>query len=103
MSLSHHGNTQPNIDQEEHTHAGGTTGGAGAKRVISGDIYATEVDTTSTANMVYIGKAVVGTPNTSSAWMVKRIDTSTGASINFADGDAKFDNIWDNRTSLSYS
>ena len=103
MGLQHKGNTQPLMDQEEHTHVGGSTSGAAAKRVVSGDIYATEVDTTSTANTVYIGKALVGTANTAAGWMIKSINTATGASTNFADGDARFDNIWDNRTSLSYS
>lgn len=66
--------------------------------------YATRIDTTTTANMIYIGNAVIGSLNSGAVWQIKRIDKSTLAlDKRWADGNALFDNIWDNRASLSYS
>ena len=59
-------------------------------------------DTTSTANNIYVGDAGPGTLTSVAAWRIQKIDTSTGT-ISWADGDTLYDNIWDNRTSLSYS
>ena len=63
-------------------------------------------DYTSTASVWYHGHASPGTATTQAGWRIKRIalDTSlrpTGSTM--ADGNANYDNIWDNRTTLSYS
>ncbi len=54
---------------------------------------------------VYIGQAYAGTATSTAAWRIKRLtDTGTGfIEVNYADGNTNFDNIWDNRASLSYS
>lgn len=67
------------------------------------DNVATRIDDTTTANVSYVGKAPVGSATSSAVWQIKRIDTSSGAITTWADGDAQFNNIWDNRSSLSYS
>lgn len=57
------------------------------------------------ATVSYYGKAVVGTAKGSALWQIQR-HTSTAEgnlSIEWADGEAEYDNIWDNRASLSYS
>jgi len=51
----------------------------------------------------YIGKALPGTSTSSSLWKIAKIDTTSGISIKWADGNSNFDNIWDNRASLTYS
>jgi hypothetical protein len=53
----------------------------------------------------YICRAAPGSVTSSAVWQVMRIDTSTtGATIIlFADGNKNFDNVADNRASLSYS
>ncbi len=51
----------------------------------------------------YIGKATSGAGTASAVWQIQRIDESSGLTILFADGDTLFNNIWDNRVSLSYS
>jgi len=58
----------------------------------------------SVANTLYIGECAVGsTGSTSSAiWKIQKIDTSS-INIKWADGNTSYDNIWDNRTSLTYS
>lgn len=68
-----------------------------------GALYASRVDEAS-STVTYIGKAVTGTSNGAAAWQVQRI-TESGAvlTIEWADGDSSFDNVWNNRASLSYS
>jgi len=52
----------------------------------------------------YHGWANPGVATSAASWRIRRI-TKTGAdiSIDWADGDANYDNIWDNRGGLSYS
>jgi len=54
--------------------------------------------------VTYVGKADPGTATSASGWQIQRI-TETGAdiSIEWADGDALYNNVWDDRLSLSYS
>jgi hypothetical protein len=54
-------------------------------------------------NLEYIGEASPGTLSSAALWRIKRIDNSNGITIQWADGNASFDNVWDNRESLSYS
>jgi len=55
------------------------------------------------ADTIYIGKAVVDTVTSESKWQIKKISTSgTVKTISWADGDDRFNQIWDNRTSLTY-
>lgn len=59
-----------------------------------------EVDATTT----YIGFAAPGTATSAAGWMIERLTfTGPDIAIDFADGNAEFDNVWDNRASLSYS
>ena len=58
-----------------------------------------EVDTSTT----YIGEAEPGSLTSNSVWRIKRIiETGPDSEITWADGDSDFDNIWDNRLSLTY-
>lgn len=54
-------------------------------------------------NYIYIGKATIGSATSSAVWQVKRVDTTSGAVILWADGDDSFDNVFDDYSSLSYS
>jgi len=65
--------------------------------------YATQLDDTSTANVTYVGTAVIGSITSGSVWRIRRLDETSGMVITWADGDDSFNNIWDDRTSLSYS
>lgn len=64
---------------------------------------AQRVDDYTTANIIYIGIARVGTPTSDAYWQIQKIDETTGTVITWADGNDNFDNIWDNRTSITYS
>jgi len=50
----------------------------------------------------YVGYAEPGTATSSASWHIQRINATTGDTL-FADGNTIYDNVWDNRTSLSYS
>ena len=59
------------------------------------------------AGTTYIGRAQPGTATSAARWQVSRAVETTSlpitTTVTWADGDAAYDNIWDNRTALSYS
>lgn len=67
--------------------------------------YATKIDTSTTSGVTYIGKAAIGSSGASAVWQLKKLDSNTLAlDKTWADGDALFDNVWDNRaTTVVYS
>jgi len=70
--------------------------------VASSVVYGTRIDE-ATSTVTYIGKAVPGTATSAASWQIQKMDTTTGTVITWADGNGSSDNIWDNRTSLTYS
>jgi prepilin-type processing-associated H-X9-DG protein len=50
----------------------------------------------------YLGYSTPGASAASAVWRIKRMTNASG-NVLFADGDEAFDNIWDNRASLTYS
>lgn len=78
----------------------GPPGPAGGEEEMA---YAERVDFIS-ATLLYRGEAVPGTLESEAKWRIRRItigadkDTTT----EWADGDADFNNVWDDRLSLNY-
>lgn len=65
--------------------------------------YKTMIDEAS-STVTYIGKAAAGGSLSSAIWQIKRLSVSGNVTtIDHADGNTNYDNIWDNRASLSYS
>jgi hypothetical protein len=64
--------------------------------------YDLEIDETSTANAVYIGQADPGTDVATAGWRIKRILESSGTHIDWADGNAGFNKVWDDRLTYVY-
>ena len=64
---------------------------------------AVRIDDQTTADTTYIGKASVGSLTSGAVWQIAKLDTSSGLVKTWADGDASFNNVWDNRASLTYS
>lgn len=58
---------------------------------------------TESGNFTYVAKAPVGTLESSASWKVFRIDESSGLKITWADGNANYDNIATDLTTLTYS
>jgi len=56
------------------------------------------------SGVTYVGYALPGTATSVASWQVKRLtETSGDCVVEWADGDADFNNIWDDRAGLSYS
>jgi len=56
-----------------------------------------------TSTIQYIGLATIGTLDSAASWQIQRNDFTSGSIGTWADGNENFDNIWDNRESLTYS
>jgi len=83
-----------------------TTSGQGTDVFVtnlSGTDQAVRLDVVS-STVTYVGKAVVGASTAAAVWKVFRMTTASDGdlTIEYADGDADFDNVWDNRAGLSY-
>jgi hypothetical protein len=68
----------------------------------SEDLSAYYVVKSDNANVHYLGKAKPGTATASASWQIRKVDETSGVSVLFADGNPNFDNVWDNRESLTY-
>lgn len=55
-------------------------------------------------NVTYLGYAVPGSLTSNAVWAIKRfIESGNDGSAKWADGNNSFDNVWNNRLSLTYS
>jgi len=63
----------------------------------------TEIDSTSTANCVYIGSAPMGSATSSAVWQVCKVNKTTSPVTILYAGTGVFDQVFSNRTSLTYS
>lgn len=70
--------------------------------VVSDRVLTTRIDEAS-STVTYIGSAEPGTSEGASTWQIKKIDSSSGTAITFADGVATFTKEWDERTGYTYS
>lgn len=71
---------------------------------VSNPLYAKRYDQVDSTT-AYLGDATVGSTTSSGVWRIQKlVFGGTGSvTITFADGNINFDNVWDNRASLSYS
>lgn len=75
-------------------------GGSSGGRKVDYEAIVDEANDTTT----YVGYAVPGLLPSAAGWKIKRLRTSGDETlIAFADGNALFDNVWDDRASLSYT
>jgi len=62
---------------------------------------------TGTADVYYTGRAVIGTPTSSPLWQIRRTTVVEGPPLTvdsgWADSNDSYDNVWDDRESLTYS
>lgn len=71
--------------------------------LIKNDLDTWIIKDTSVTGTIYYGYATIGSNTSDSVWKIRRDVTSGGVTVvEYADGDANFDNIWNDRTSLSY-
>lgn len=90
------------IDMAEHGRAGGVSTGTPFKGVQ--EIPNKVVYDIASSTVTYVGESRQGAATSAAQWRIFKLTQSgdTGV-ITFADGNDQFDNIWDNRASLSYS
>lgn len=90
------------ISMSEHGRAGGVSTGQGFKYVNT-VAELTKIDEAD-ANTTYIGKANHGTATSAASWQIQKVTVSgTVTTIAYAAGSDNYNQIWDNRASLSYS
>lgn len=68
--------------------------------------YATRYDQDSaTPTYAYLGKAQVGSATSAAVWQIQKLTFGVDGdvTVTWADGDAVFNNVWDDRASLTYS
>jgi hypothetical protein len=65
-------------------------------------MFITRVDEAS-STITYVGEANPGTATSGAFWRIYKLDETSGLIKTYADGNFNFDNVWDNRASLSYS
>jgi len=55
-------------------------------------------------NLIYKGEAYVGSSSANPVWRIHRLTIGNDGDVTdeYADGDANFDNIWNDRTGLTY-
>ena len=55
--------------------------------------------------IIYVGEAVIGSTASQAVWRISRITIGTAdvTTTKYADGNNYFDNVWDDRESLTYS
>lgn len=97
--------TEASVDADQPKITGTTLGSKHAMDVtlIGSGGLATIIDE-SVSGTTYIGVAQVASLQASGVWQIKRIIESSGiTTITYADGNAEFDNVWNNRASLTYS
>jgi hypothetical protein len=81
-----------------------TIGGVNALAVSSKSVTYKKIVDEFDANTIYIGKAAVGSSGASAVWQIKKIVTSGVITTELiANGSDAFNQVWNNRTSLSYS
>ena len=59
---------------------------------------------TAILNQVFKGVALPSTATSAALWKIRKIETiGAVTTVAYADGNSLFDNIWDDRLSLTYS
>lgn len=67
--------------------------------------YSVAVEYNGDGNVLYFGRALPGSAKSSAVWQVRKF-TYSGQNltdVQWADGNTKYDNVWNDRASLSYS
>ena len=67
--------------------------------------YAMRIAYDASDNPQYVGEAPPGSATSSAVWRIKKVtwSDSKATAVEWADGNTKFDNVWDDRASLTYS
>jgi YD repeat-containing protein len=67
--------------------------------------YQVELAYDANVNVEYVGRALGGKATNESAWQIQKLEydgSNNFTGVKWADGNRSFDNVWDDRVSLSY-
>lgn len=56
-----------------------------------------------TGTVIYIGEAATKASESVAMWRIRKLDTTNPISIKWADGNELYDNVWNDRASLTYT
>jgi hypothetical protein len=60
--------------------------------------------TETVGSITYVGQAAIGSSESDPVWRIRRItDTAGNLTLEYVDGNAEWDSVWDNRAGYSYS
>jgi len=79
------------------------TTGTAYRTPVSKELLALRMDDSTTTDVIYLAHAKAGTATSAALWRIKKIDLTSGVVVSWSDGNTYFDNVYDNRASLSYS
>jgi YD repeat-containing protein len=85
--------------------SGGSTERLATEKTVAGT-FARRMDYDVSDNLIFIGRADIASVTSAAVWQIQKLSYDVSGnplSIIWADGNEEFDNIWDNRNSLSYS
>jgi hypothetical protein len=84
---------------------GSQSSGSGTGGVVTDQVFSVAMAYTVGGDLEYVGQADPGTSQASALWRIKKLVYSSGnvAQVLLADGNDSFDNVWNDRASLSYS
>jgi len=55
------------------------------------------------ATITYLGVAAIDSLESAPVWQIRKFDLTGGISVRWADGNANFDNVWDDRATITYT
>jgi hypothetical protein len=92
------------IEMSEHGRVGNVSTGTGFKNVYTLSPYTLELDYVGGENPIYLGSAVPGSSTASPVWQIKKItyDGNNNPTLIAVAGGAEYNQIWDDRASLTY-
>lgn len=65
-----------------------------------------QIDYVGGSNPIYIGRSPQNTPTSTAGWQIQKITydgSNNPLTVTWANNNDRFDQIWDNRASLTYS
>lgn len=90
------------ISMAEHGRAGGVSTGQPFKFTSGIDEAVQIAENSGNTAITYVGIAAIGSATSSAVWKIMEIDETSGTVITYADSDDNYDNVWDDRESLTY-
>jgi YD repeat-containing protein len=83
----------------------GTSIPPATEKTVAGE-YTVRMEYDISQNLIYLGRARISSATSGAVWQIRKFTydvNNNPTAILWADGNKKYDNIWDNRGALAYS